>query len=609
MHAYLHCLSHSPLVGYVDPAQEVLDEVNGVIASARERIAAFSPELVVLFAPDHYNGFFYDVMPPFCLGVGATAIGDFGSAAGELPVPVELAEACAHAVMKSGIDLAVSYCMQVDHGFAQPLEFLLGGLDKVPVLPVFINGVATPLPGFQRTRMLGEAIGRFTSTLNKRVLFLGSGGLSHQPPVPELAKADAHMRDRLLGSGKDLPASERELRQQRVISAAEKFVEDQRTLHPLNPIWDNQFMTLLEQGRIQELDAVSNEELSAIAGKSTHEIKTWVAAFAAISAFGNWRSEGRYYRPIPEWIAGFGSLSARNRELNMQEKMMSYQPQTEAATSRFLNVEEAGKTLRIHFNDCGQGDETVVLLHGSGPGATGWANFSRNIDPLVEAGYRVILLDCPGWGKSDSVVNSGSRSDLNARILKSVVDQLDIAKIHLLGNSMGGHSSVAFTLKWPERVGKLVLMGGGTGGMSLFTPMPTEGIKRLNQLYRQPTIENLKLMMDIFVFDTSDLTDALFEARLNNMLSRRDHLENFVKSLEANPKQFPDFGPRLAEIKAQTLIVWGRNDRFVPMDAGLRLLSGIAGSELHIFRDCGHWAQWEHADAFNQLVLNFLARP
>ena len=150
MHAYLHCLSHSPLVGYVDPAQEVLDEVNGVIASARERIAAFSPELVVLFAPDHYNGFFYDVMPPFCLGVGATAIGDFGSAAGELPVPVELAEACAHAVMKSGIDLAVSYCMQVDHGFAQPLEFLLGGLDKVPVLPVFINGVATPLPGFQR---------------------------------------------------------------------------------------------------------------------------------------------------------------------------------------------------------------------------------------------------------------------------------------------------------------------------------------------------------------------------------------------------------------------------------------------------------------------------
>lgn len=311
MNAYLHCLSHTPLVGYVDPEQAVLDEVNGVIAAARDRIADFAPELVVLYAPDHYNGFFYDVMPPFCLGVGATSIGDFSSAAGELPVPGELAEACAHSVMKSGIDLAVSYCMQVDHGFAQPLELLLGGLDKVPVLPVFINGVATPLPGFQRTRMLGEAMGRFLSTLNKRVLILGSGGLSHQPPVPELAKVDAHMRDRLLGSGKQLPADERELRQRRVIEAAERFVEDQKTLHPLNPIWDNQFMTLLEQHRLAELDAISNEELSAIAGKSTHEVKTWAAAFATLSAMGNYRTEGRYYRPIPEWIAGFGSLSAK----------------------------------------------------------------------------------------------------------------------------------------------------------------------------------------------------------------------------------------------------------------------------------------------------------
>jgi 2-hydroxy-6-oxonona-2,4-dienedioate hydrolase len=200
--------------------------------------------------------------------------------------------------------------------------------------------------------------------------------------------------------------------------------------------------------------------------------------------------------------------------------MMSYQPQTEAATSRFLNVEEGGETLRIHFNDCGR-DETVVLLHGSGPGATGWANFSRNIDP-GRGGLPGDSAGLPRLGKSDSIVNRGSRSDLNARVLKSVIDQLDISKVHLLGNSMGGHSAVAFTLSWPERVGKLVLMGGGTGGMSLFTPMPTEGIKLLNGLYREPTIENLKKMMNIFVFDTRDLTDALFDARLNNMLSRRN---------------------------------------------------------------------------------------
>ncbi len=78
---------------------------------------------------------------------------------------------------------------------------------------------------------------------------------------------------------------------------------------------------------------------------------------------------------------------------------MSYQPQTGSRHQPIPQCRRGGRTLRIHINDCGDGKETVVMLHGSGPGATGWANFSRNIDPLVEAGYRVLLLDCPGWGK------------------------------------------------------------------------------------------------------------------------------------------------------------------------------------------------------------------
>jgi 2,3-dihydroxyphenylpropionate 1,2-dioxygenase len=312
MSAYLHCLSHTPLVGYVDPAQAVLAEVDEVVAAARARIAAFDPQLVFLFAPDHYNGFFYDVMPAFCIGMGATAIGDFNSVAGPLEVPRDIAEACADAVLQAGVDAAVSYRMQVDHGFAQPLEYLLGGLAQKPVIPVFINSVAVPLPSFARARLLGEAIGRFARSTGKRVLFLGSGGLSHQPPVPELAHVDARMADRLMGSGRDLPANERQARQQRVISAAEGFVRDQHSLHPLNPAWDNHFLDLLEQRRFAELDGMANAELSALAGKSTHEVKTWVAAFAALAAFGDYQASARYYRPIPEWIAGFGSLSAHS---------------------------------------------------------------------------------------------------------------------------------------------------------------------------------------------------------------------------------------------------------------------------------------------------------
>jgi 2-hydroxy-6-oxonona-2,4-dienedioate hydrolase len=278
----------------------------------------------------------------------------------------------------------------------------------------------------------------------------------------------------------------------------------------------------------------------------------------------------------------------------------------EEQSSRFARIHDGERELRVHYNDLGAGDEVVLMLHGSGPGATGWANFNRNIAPLVDAGYRVIMLDCPGWGKSDPVVCTGSRSELNARCVKGLLDVLGLERVHLLGNSMGGHSAVAFALNHPRLVGKLVLMGGGTGGPSQFVPMPTEGIKLLQGLYREPTIENLRRMMSVFVYDASSLTEELFEARLANMLTRREHLENFVKSLAANPRQFTDYGPRLGEIQAPTLVIWGRDDRFVPLDVGLRLVWGLANAELHVFNRCGHWAQWEHADRFNRMTLDFL---
>jgi 2-hydroxy-6-oxonona-2,4-dienedioate hydrolase len=282
-------------------------------------------------------------------------------------------------------------------------------------------------------------------------------------------------------------------------------------------------------------------------------------------------------------------------------------PFTEAGTSHFARIQEGDLDLNIHYNDTRNDGEVVVMLHGSGPGASGWANFNRNVEPFVAAGYRVVLMDCPGWSKSDPIVSTGSRSDLNARALKGLLDVLDIDKAHLVGNSMGGHSAVAFALANPQRIGKLVLMGGGTGGVSSFVPMATEGIKLIGALYRDPTIENLKRMMNVFVYDTSALTEELYQTRLTNMLARRDHLENFVKSAEANPKQFPDAGHRLGEISAPGLVIWGRDDRFVPLDTGLRLLAGMQNARLHVFSRCGHWAQWEHADAFNRLVLDFLA--
>jgi 2-hydroxy-6-oxonona-2,4-dienedioate hydrolase len=285
---------------------------------------------------------------------------------------------------------------------------------------------------------------------------------------------------------------------------------------------------------------------------------------------------------------------------------------TDASTRRFTEVTVDGANYKIHYNDTQRSDEgiespAVIMLHGSGPGASGWANFHRNVVPFVQAGFRVLLLDFPGWSKSDPVVCTGSRSHFNAAVLAGFMDAVALPKAHLVGNSMGAHSAVAFALDHPHRVGKLVLMGGGTGGLSPFVPMPTEGIKLIGALYRDPTIDNLKRMMNVFVYDASSLTDALFQARLDNMLANRVHLENFVRSTAANPKQFPDVGHRLGEVAAPTLIVWGRDDRFVPMDVGLRLVTGLQRADLHVFSRCGHWAQWEHADTFNRMVTHFLA--
>ena len=208
--------------------------------------------------------------------------------------------------------------------------------------------------------------------------------------------------------------------------------------------------------------------------------------------------------------------------------------------------------------------------------------------------------------------NGGSKGGYGLIWLRDEYDEeghrtQHFGRVHIIGNSMGGHSTVAFALANPARVGKLILMGGGTGGPSQFVAMPTEGIKLLNGLYKAPTLENLKRMMNVFVFDASSITDALMQARLDNMLANREHLENFVKSLAANPKQFTDYGARLGEVAAPTLIVWGREDRFVPMDVGLRLLAGLPNAQLHVFNRCGHWVQWEHADAFNRMVIDFLA--
>ncbi|WP_321914406.1 3-carboxyethylcatechol 2,3-dioxygenase [Paraburkholderia sp. J11-2] len=309
MPIHLECLSHTPLHGYFDPLPEVVEEVERVGRAARERVEAFNPDLIVAFAPDHYNGFFYDVMPPFCIGARAEAIGDFKSMAGTLPVPEDLAHKLAENVLEADIDVALSYRMQVDHGCAQALEVLTGGLDRYPVIPVFINSVAPPMATLRRARLLGDAIGRFFSRGDKRVLVVGSGGISHEPPVPELCGATPEVAERLI-AGRNPTADSRAARQARTVAAAKSFTAGDSHLHPLNPEWDRAFLARLESGELTSVDGMTNAAITRDGGKSAHEIRTWVAAFGSLAAYGPYRATLDYYREIPEWIAGFATMHA-----------------------------------------------------------------------------------------------------------------------------------------------------------------------------------------------------------------------------------------------------------------------------------------------------------
>ncbi len=314
MDAMLQCLSHTPLKGYHDPAAPIVAEAADVVARLRAEVEAFDPQVIYLFWPDHLNGFFLDIMPQFCIGIAAESVGDYQTGAGPLQVPRALAEACADAVVAADIDLGFSYRMQVDHGCAQPLEELTGALDRYPVVPIFINAVAPPVVSFRRARLLGEAVGRFARGRGERALFIGSGGLSHNPPVPQLATtSDPEVIQRLINNRNPSPEA-RAARQARTIAAARAFTAGTSTLHPLNAEWDQALMSRLAERDWTALDAYRNDEITAAAGGSAHEVKTWVAAVAAMEAAcaGRWRSAQRYYREIPEWIAGFGALSGRS---------------------------------------------------------------------------------------------------------------------------------------------------------------------------------------------------------------------------------------------------------------------------------------------------------
>ena len=301
-------MSHTPLMGLNPIARSIEDELNAAIAAARAQVQAFDPELVVLIGPDHYNGFFNELMPPFCIGTQATAVGDYLTPAGPLNVEAGAALALATQLMDADFDLAVSRRMLVDHGFSQSLQLLWGGLATPPVVPIFVNAVAQPgIPRLRRCRQLGRAIGRFLDGQTRRTLLLGSGGLSHEPPVPTLVHPDPAVREAITVRRQPTQA-DRDAKTQRVMAAGQALAAGHPSIKPLNPEWDRRWMDALASADLDALVQQSEDSIEREAGLSAHESKSWLVARAALPEGRALPCPLRYYRAIPEYIAGYGLM-------------------------------------------------------------------------------------------------------------------------------------------------------------------------------------------------------------------------------------------------------------------------------------------------------------
>lgn len=257
-------------------------------------------------------------------------------------------------------------------------------------------------------------------------------------------------------------------------------------------------------------------------------------------------------------------------------------------------------TIRTNYHDAGQG-HPVILIHGSGPGVSAWANWRLNIGPLSQQA-RVVAPDMVGFGFTDRPPGIRYEKAQWIAHLAAFMDALKIEQADLVGNSFGGGLALAFAIQYPARVRRMVLMG--SVGVSF--PL-TAGLDAVWGY--EPSIENMKRLLDIFAFDRRLVTDELAELRYK--ASIRPGVQESFSSMFPAPRQagidaLASDEQDISRLQQPALVIHGRDDRVIPRDASRRLFELLPNAELHMFGRCGHWTQIEHTARFNMLVADFL---
>jgi 4,5:9,10-diseco-3-hydroxy-5,9,17-trioxoandrosta-1(10),2-diene-4-oate hydrolase len=279
-------------------------------------------------------------------------------------------------------------------------------------------------------------------------------------------------------------------------------------------------------------------------------------------------------------------------------------------TEQTINV--AGKP--IFVAETGSGP-AVVMLHGGGPGASGVSNYSRNIDALAGR-FRVIVPDMPGYGRSAKGVNQSDPFGYLADTIRGLLDELGLARAHLIGNSYGGAAALRLALDTPHRVDKLVLMG--PGGIGTTRAAPTAGLRSLLSYYGGdgPSRDKLAAFIrNYLVYDGFSVPDALIDTRYAASLDPEVVADPPLRrpsgamALRTLWRMDLTRDRRLARLQTPTLVLWGRDDKVNRPSGGPMLVNLMPNAELVMTSRTGHWMQWERAELFNQLVVDFLDTP
>ena len=263
-------------------------------------------------------------------------------------------------------------------------------------------------------------------------------------------------------------------------------------------------------------------------------------------------------------------------------------------------LDAAGISTTVHDSGIDPGGGTVLLIHGSGPGVSAWANWRLTI-PALASHFRVVAPDIVGFGYTERRVDDYSLDAWTQHVL-GVLDALEIDQAHVVGNSFGGSLALSLAIRHPDRVRRLGLMGA----VGIDFPL-TAGLDAVWGY--EPSVEAMSELLRIFTATPATGLDDL--ARLRYEASIRPGVHEAYAAMFPPPRQrwvtaLSHDEALVSGITAPTLIFHGREDRVIPLATSLRLLELIPDAQLHVFGNCGHWTQIEHAEEFNRLLRDFL---